>query len=114
METQEQQSESCAANFPFYWNDSLQQELNAMNAALKEYVKLSPLDTAKDLLIWTNAAPSKGMYYVLAQWKDPQDESSGVNIIVCDSATFKKGKRSLSLFEAELSGVHWALTKEDY
>ena len=44
----------------------------------------------------------------------PQDESRGVNIIACDSTTFKKGKRCLSPFEAELSGVHWALTKEDY
>ena len=42
------------------------------------------------------------------------DESHGLNIIACDSTTFKKGKRGHSPFEAELSGVHWALTKEDY
>ena len=57
----------CAANVPFYWNDDLQQELNAMKTALKEHVKLSPLDTSKDLVIWTDAAPGEGMCYVLAQ-----------------------------------------------
>ena len=29
----------CAANVPFYWNDDLQLELNAMKAALKEHAK---------------------------------------------------------------------------
>ena len=85
-----------------------------MKTALKEHLQLSPLDTSKDLVIWTDAAPSEGMCYVLAQWKDHQDESHGVNIIACDCKTFKKGKRGHSPFEAELSGVHWALTKEDY
>ena len=79
----------CAANVPFYWNNDLRQELNAMKTAHKEHVKLSPLDTSKDLVIWTDAVPGEGMCYVLAQWKDPQDESRGVNIIACDSTTFK-------------------------
>ena len=38
-----------------------------MKTALKEHVKLSPLDTSKDLVIWTDAAPGEGMCYVLAQ-----------------------------------------------
>ena len=54
------------------------------------------------------------MAYVQAQWKYPENESLGVDIVSCDSTTFKRGKRSLSPFEAELAGVHWALTKEDY
>ena len=106
----------CAATAPFFWNEDLQMELDAMKAALRQHIKLSPLDTSKDLLVWTNAAPSEGMAYVLAQWKDPDDEneSLGINIVSCDSTMFKRGKRSLSPFEAELAGVHWALTKEDY
>ena len=32
----------------------------------------------------------------------------------CYSTTFKRGKRSLSPFEAELAGIHWAITKEHY
>ena len=55
----------CAANVPFYWNDDLQQELNAMKTALKEHVKLSPLDTSKDLVIWTDAAPNEGMCHAV-------------------------------------------------
>ena len=85
-----------------------------MKAALKEHVKLTPLDTSKDLLVWTDAAPSEGMCYVIAQWKDPEDHKKGVNIVSCDSTTFKRGKRSLNPFEAELAEVHWALTKEHY
>ena len=64
--------------------------------------------------MWSDAAPSEGMAYVLAQWKDPEDHKNGVDIVSCDSTTFKRGKRSLSPFEAELAGVHWALTKEHY
>ena len=37
-----------------------------------------------------------------------------MNIISCDSTTFRRGKRGLSPFEAELACVHWALRKEDY
>ena len=81
---------------------------------MQEHVKLSPLDTSKVLLVWTDAAPSEGMCYVIAQWRDPDDHKKGVNIVSCDSTTFKKGKRSLNPFEAELAGVHWALTKEHY
>ena len=100
------------SNSTFYWNDGLQQELDEMKMALKEHVKLTPLDISKDLLVWTDAAPSEGMAYIVAQWKDPNDETKGVDIVSCDSTTFKRGKRSLSPFEAELMGIHWAITKE--
>ena len=43
----------------------------AMKEAVKSHVKLSPLDITKDVLVWTDAAPSIGMAYILAQWKDP-------------------------------------------
>ena len=65
----------CGANVPFLWNEDLQRELDRMKAALKEHVKLSPLDTSKDLVVWTDAAPSEGMCYVIAEFKNPQDES---------------------------------------
>ena len=42
------------------------------------------------------------------------NESLGLNIVACDSTTFKKGKRSFSPLEVELCSVHWALTREDY
>ena len=54
------------------------------------------------------------MCYILAQYKNSKDPKLGVDIISCDSTTCKCGKRSLSPFEAELAGVHWALTKEHY
>ena len=37
-----------------------------------------------------------------------------MDIVSCDSTTFKRGKRSLSPFEAELAGELWALSKEHY
>ena len=76
-----------------------------MKAALKEHIKLSPLDTSKDLVLWCDAAPSEGMSYILAKFKDPKDETLGLNIIACDSTTFRKGRRGLSPFEAELACV---------
>ena len=78
----------CAASAPFFLYDDLQNELDAMKAALRQHIRLSPLDTSKDLLVWTDAAPSEGMCYVLAQWKNPEDESLGINILSCDSTTF--------------------------
>ena len=36
---------------PFHWNSDLQGELDSMQVALKEHIKLSPLDTSKDLLV---------------------------------------------------------------
>ena len=48
-----------------------------MKTALRQHIKLTPLDTTKDLLVWSDAAPLEGMAYILAQWKNPQDESCG-------------------------------------
>ena len=39
----------------------MQNELDAMKKAIKEYVKLNPLDINKDVGIWTDAAPSEAM-----------------------------------------------------
>ena len=41
-------------------------ELDEMKKALREHIKLTPLDTTKDLLVWSDAAPSEGMAYILA------------------------------------------------
>ena len=85
----------CAAHVPFYWK-----------RAINSHLKLSPLDVNKDMMVWTYAAPSVGMAYIVCQWKNPQDESLGVNIIHCDFTTFKHGKSSYSPFEAELAALH--------
>ena len=42
---------------PFFWNDDLQKELDRMKAALRQHIKLTPLYTSKDLLMWSDAAP---------------------------------------------------------
>ena len=103
---------SCAANVPFVWNEELQEELDWMKKAQKEHVKLSPLDTTKNLVVWCDTAPSVSMSYIIATFRDPMNESLGLKIIACDSTTFKKGKRSFSPFEAKLCLVHWGLKKE--
>ena len=54
-----------ANSTPFFWNDDLQKELDEMKAALMQHIKLTLLDTSKDLLVWSDAAPSEGMAYVL-------------------------------------------------
>ena len=75
-------------------------ELLAMRSAIKSHIKLSPLDTSKDVVIWKDAAPTIGMAYV--------------NIVSCDSTTFQRGKWFYSPFEAELAALHWCINKEDY
>ena len=52
---------------PFFWNNDLQKELDGMKVALRQIVKLTPLDTSKDLLVWSDAAPSEGMAHMPAQ-----------------------------------------------
>ena len=52
--------QNLTANFtPFFWNDDLQKELDEMKAALTQHIKLTPLDTSKDMLVWSDAAPSE-------------------------------------------------------
>ena len=74
-----------------------------MKRAIKSHGKLNPLDVNKDVLL-----------HIVCQWKNPDNESLGVNIISCDSATFKRCKRSYSPFEVELAALHWCVTKEDF
>ena len=79
----------CAHNTPFLWNSDLEQELVEMKRTITEHVKLSPLDVEKDIHLWTDAAPTVGMSYLLLQEKVVGDQSKGFNIITCDSTTFK-------------------------
>ena len=104
----------CSHQTPFLWNSDLEKELGEMKKVILEHVKLSPLDVSKDVQLWTDAAPTVGMSYLLLQEKVVGDESQGFNIITCDSTTFKRGRSTYSPFEAELAAVHWACKKEDY
>ena len=89
----------CAAHVPFYWK-----------RAINSHLKLSPLDVNKDMGVWSAdlccSLCRHGVHYIVCQWKNPQDESLGVNIIHCDFTTFKHGKSSYSPFEAELAALH--------
>ena len=44
-----------AHNIPFTWTPELQEELEKMKAALKQVVKLSPLDVTRKLYAYTDA-----------------------------------------------------------
>ena len=70
-----------AHNVQFYWNQDLENELSAMKTAIKSHIKLSPFDTSKDVVTWTDAALTIGMAYILDQYKDPDNEALGVNIL---------------------------------
>ena len=65
-----------------------------MENAIKSHVKLSPLDVEKAIVMYTDAAPTVGIADILSQYKVPDNEELGVNIVTCDSNTFKKGERS--------------------
>ena len=49
----------------FTWNDNLQAEFDSLKKALKESIKLSPLDTNKRIFCYTDTAVTSGMCYLL-------------------------------------------------
>ena len=61
-----------------------------MENAIKSHVKLSPLDVEKAIVMYTDVAPTVGIADILSQYKVPDNEELGVNIVTCDS----KGERS--------------------
>ena len=61
-----------------------------------ENVKLFPLDVEKGIVTYTDGAPTVEMVYIFGQFKDPDNEELWVNIVTCDSTTFKRRKCSYS------------------
>ena len=107
-----------ANNTAFTWNDRLEAEFNNLNKAMKESIRLSPLDTNKKIFCYTDAAVTCGMAYLLLQKKQESDDDRnpehGYLIISCDSTTFCRAQCMYSPFEAELLAITWMCEKEDY
>ena len=107
-----------APNTVFRWDDALQSEFESLKAALKESIKLSPLDVNKRIFAFTDAAVTCGMCYLLLQKKVETDDDlnpeHGYLIISCDSTTFCRAQCQNSPFEAELLAITWLCEKEDY
>ena len=97
----------------FIWSEDLQKELDGLKSAIKEHVKLSPLDVNRPLWAWLDAAKTVGMSYILVQPKS-ENEEDGVTTISCDSTNFKAGQKGYSAFEAEVACAQWFTSKEDY
>ena len=95
-----------AHNRVFTWNDSLQAEFDNLKKAMRESIKLSPLDTNKKIFCFTDAAVTCGMAYLLLQKRqesdDDRDPEHSYLIISCDSTTFCRAQCQYSPFEAEL------------
>ena len=106
-----------AHNTPFRWDEALEEELQNLRQALKESVKLSPLDVNKRVFAMTDAAVTCGMCYLLLQKKVESDEDfnpeHGYVVISCDSTTFRRAQCQYSQFEAELLTINWLCEKED-
>ena len=54
-------------NTVFIWSDTLQAELDSLKKAMKESIKLSPLDVNKRIFCYTDAALTVGMCNLLLQ-----------------------------------------------
>ena len=93
----------CSPNVRFQWNSELQKELEDLKDCIKNHIKLSPIDTTKNLKLIMDSGATIGTSYLLVQNKtvDPADR---YNFISMDSANFKKGQLSLCPFEAEVEG----------
>ena len=107
-----------AYNTVFTWNESLQEEFDNLKQAMKESIKLSPLDVNKKIYCFTDAAVTCGMAYLLLQKKNENDEDKdpkhGYLIVSCDSTTFRRAQCMYSPLEAELLAITWMWEKEDF
>ena len=103
----------CAANTKFMWSADLDKELDDLKEALKKNVKISPIDTEKNLILVIDAAPTVGCSYILLQMKT-DDPADGFSFISMDSSNFRKGQLSLCPFEAEAAGLRYAVKKENH
>ena len=96
----------------------MQAEFDNLKKAMRESIKLSPLDINKKIFCFTDAAVTCGMAYLLLQKKQESDEDRdpkhGYLIISCDSTTFCRAQCMYSPFEAELLAITWMCEKEDY
>ena len=84
----------CSPNIRFQWSDELEKELQDLKQCLKDHIKISPINTEKNLELVIDAAPTVGTSYLLLQRKG-EDPSEGFNFISMDSANFGKGQTSL-------------------
>ena len=107
-----------AHNKVFTWNEALKAEFDSMKQAMREKIKLSPLDLSKKIFCSTDAAVTVGMAYLLVQKKreedDDKDPKHGYLIVSCDSTTFRRAQCQYSPFEAELLSISWMCEKEDF
>ena len=103
----------CSPNTRFQWNDELTQELENLKQCLRDHVKISPIDTSKNLEMVIDSAATIGTSYLLLQRKT-EDPADGFNFIGMDSANFRKGQLSLCPFEAEVAGLRYACRKENH
>ena len=83
----------CAANTKFMWSADLDKELDDLKEALKKNVKISPIDTEKNLILIIDAALTVGCSYILLQMKT-DNPADGFSFISMDSSNFRRGQLS--------------------
>ena len=57
----------CAANVNCIWTGDLDKELEDLKECLRNNVKISPVDTTKNLILVIDSAPMVGTSYLLLQ-----------------------------------------------
>ena len=64
-----------SVNVRFVWTPDLESELNKLKGTIKNCVHLSPMDTARPIHIYVDAAQTIDMSYILCQPRsdDPKD-----------------------------------------
>ena len=94
-------------------SQDINRELEDLKECLRNNVKITPVDTEKNLILVIDAAPTVGCSYLLLQMKG-DDPSHGCNFISMDSSNFRRGQLSLCPFEAECAGLRYAVRKENH
>ena len=57
----------CSPNTRFQWNEELQKELDDLKQCLRDHVKITPIDTSKNLELVIDSAATIGTSYLLLQ-----------------------------------------------
>ena len=92
----------------------MEKELQYLKKCLKEFVKISPIDTIKGLELVIDSATTVGTSYLLLLRRDEDDPSIGYWFISMDSSNFRRGQLSLCPFEAEVAGLRYTCRKENH
>ena len=92
----------------------MQSEYESIRKAMLEQIQLTPFDPKKSLRLVIDAASTQGAGFVLFQWRDEMDPSSGAVIVNANCTRFKESQLRFTPIEAEGIALDFAIIACNY